>query len=104
MRKPLGFTPEARTATAPAIHRRRASGDFRKSASIEYAATTTHPRKKPPWQLAQIRNNGGSSHIQRRASRIAMVAASSRKVNRYGRSTANPDATPAVANVAANAP
>ena len=45
-------------------------------------ASTTHPRKKPPWQLAQTRKSGGSSQSQRRYSRIAMVAASNRNVIR----------------------
>src|ERR1035438_4920701 len=86
MRKPFGFRPEIRTAAAlhQSAMRRRLS-----SASAPYAPSTTHPRKKPPWLLAQTRNSGGSNQSRRLNSRIAMVAARNRKVMRYGRSSAN---------------
>jgi hypothetical protein len=56
-----------------ALSRKRAT-----SASAQYAASTTQPRKNPPWQLAQIKNNGGSSHNRRRDSKITAVSARNR--------------------------
>jgi hypothetical protein len=47
----------------------------RSRASAEYAPQTIHPRKKPPWQLAQNRARGGNSQNQRSSSKMAMKTA-----------------------------
>src|SRR5882762_1886563 len=69
--------------------------------SAQYARSTTHARKNPPWQFAQITASGGSNQRARRNSSAVMKTTTNRKLTIMGRSTVTQWAKDAVANAAA---